>query len=202
MAITPQGQMTKAVVGRIRLSFPGRFDGDLARDNAKDIVEKAFEWQINAGTTSLPKKAAKLVLTESLPFLPKGYLQYLEAEGVTVEDIKSWWNQPDIFRWMDVAFDEWRLNVYFIIYFEACRDLDEAWSEVYRKQPCFVYGPPVEHERLKGDDRPLPYELNHRYDVFLRRTLLKHGRESLWAEATEYRTMNRLFRAKIHSSEA
>ncbi len=202
MAITPQGQMAKAVVGRIHLSFPGLFDGDMARDNANNIVEKAFELQINAGTIGLPNKAAKLVLPESIPFLKKGYLQYLESEGVTVKDIKSWWNQPDIYRWTDVAFDEWRLNVYFTIFFEECGDIDEAWSEVYRKQPCFIYGPPVEHERLQGDDRPLPYELNHRFDVFLRRTMLKQGRESLWAETNEYGTVNRLFRAKIRSGEA
>lgn len=202
MAITPQSQMTKAVMGRMHVSFPGAFPGEQAREHAEEIVEAAFEIQKEIGTDALPKKAAKLVLSESTALLPEGYLQYLTAEGVTVKDIERWWNQPDIYRCTDAMFDAWRLDVYFNIYLLELGDPEQAWSMVYRRQPCFVYGPPVEHERLKGDDRPLPFEVNHRFDAFLRKALLKHGRDSFWAETDKYGTVNRMFREKIRNGEA
>jgi hypothetical protein len=193
---------------RIYANFPGTFRPRQAKAVAQKIVRKAFALQKKAGTRDLPDAASRLVLSAADPWFSEEYLDYLLAEGVTTQDIESWWDQPDMYRWMDVAFDDWRLSHYFELWLRELWDTEEAWSVVYREQPCFAYGPPVEHRRLKGEHRPLPWELNDRYDAWLQRLIVKDGavsqdcRELLFWESVKWKTRNALFRAKLKNDEA
>ena len=156
-----RSQAVKGTASRILSLSQNEISQDDAKKIAEELVDEAFELQKEKGTDILPVKAADLVLTQSVPFLPADYLQYLFSEGVTTEDIASWWNLPDIYRWLEVAYQELELTAYSFAYLRELGDPKEAWSAVYSHHACFCYGPPVEHELLKGDDIPLPFELSN-----------------------------------------
>jgi len=195
-------QAIKGTASRILGSLPNGMSQADATKFAEGVVDEAFELQKEKGTDILPVKAAHLVLTQSVPFLPENYLQYLLAEGVTTEDIGSWWNLPDIYRWLDVVFQEFRLGSYYQTYLRELGEPVKAWWAVYSHNECFSYGPPVEHELLKGDDRPLPFELHDRNTAYLNKRILAEGGGPLPPEEGEYKTRNSRFRAMIRCGQA
>ena len=84
-------------------------------------------------------------------------------EGATDDDIKEYWNLPDLSRRMVV----WSENNFRYLAFTQAKDdglsTDDAAAGVHKMFP--IYGDPEDTSKLSGDNRPIPPELRGRVDL-------------------------------------
>lgn len=175
-----------------------------ARKMAKDLLNQAVEESKKEGSYNLSpnfgdillgeRKAEDQLLEKIAQIIRKNLLKKRE-EGVRDEDIKWWWNMNDIERRMMLKVDD--INK---IYMAQCfvenegMTPEEAFIKVRKFHP--VYGDPLDTTHTKGDDRPLPYELKDRINIYIeKRAKSDPGKYKKDIEASP--TFNALVRKEI-----
>ena len=86
-------------------------------------------------------------------------------EGASDDDIKEWWNLPDLSRRMVI----WSENIFRMSVFRHARSVDglsaeQAAARVHKMYPS--YRNPGDTTKLSGENRPLPHELRGRVDAY------------------------------------
>ncbi|HCT30308.1 MAG TPA: hypothetical protein DIW31_06165 [Bacteroidales bacterium] len=91
-------------------------------------------------------------------------------DGVKDEDILWWWNLDEISRRMVMELD-WLLKSSNYSLEIKNNGLSEKEAILRTKKYNPTYGDPGELPHLKGDNRPLPWELRDRINIFLEKIL-------------------------------
>ena len=117
-------------------------------------------------TSDLPNNYGDFLLKESLS---KGktmdMIKDLRKDGVRDDDIKWWWNMHDLERRIIEKIDDSIRLVSFLDNRKNGMNEEEAAERVRKYYP--MYGDPEDKSQTTGDDRPLPYELRRRVNVYI-----------------------------------
>lgn len=120
-------------------------------------------------TLNLPGNYGDLMLKAAAAGEPKSVriVQKARRERATDEDIRWWWNLPDLSRRMMIWSESCFRYAAFLGYLDEGLSAEEAAKRVHNLFP--TYGDPDDTTKLSGEDRPLPYELKDRVNVFKER---------------------------------
>lgn len=125
------------------------------------------------------------------------------ADGVTVDDVRWYWNLVPLARAMMEEFDkELRAGMWFTCHsLNLCiEDLDR---DVRRRLPVFDFGTPHNDDRTPqedGEDAPLPCELHRRFILFVDRMKQKPDEWSRWNDRLKHSSsMNAIIRQEIRA---
>jgi hypothetical protein len=181
---------------RETMNMPEKVAGELF----KAFVQEQKEAAQREGTDRLPESFGDILLERETTdeqvraaFAPK------RAEGVTNEDIAFWWNMHDLERRLICKVDEMnRILLFEKLLRESGVTEPEAARIVARRFP--VYGDPQHLVLDTDDDRPLPFELKWRINVYLgERT--KNDPEGFQKEVEESTSLNALLRRAMRKGD-
>jgi len=135
----------------------------------RDLLKKAKEDSLKEGTCNLPQNYGDILLEKELAEEKiKSELAKKRKEGVRDEDIKWWWNMHDIERRMLLAFDTWvAFSLFLKLREEDGVSAEKAGKRVRKIHPLF--GDPDDTTHGVGEDRPLPYELKDRINIYIQK---------------------------------
>lgn len=119
-------------------------------------------------------------------------------EGVREGDIRWWWNLDDVGRRMMFKWDERCRGALFLDRRMKGDSPEEAMRQVRKYHP--IYGDPDDTTHTTGDDRPLPYELKDRINIYIERRM-KNDPGEYKAEVEQSTTFNALIRKKIRAEK-
>ncbi len=131
-------------------------------------------------------------------------LRRLRQEGVTDDDIRTWWNMTSVERRFAIEQDNqghlayimWAISEGHTSGPTNEETLDEAAELLRASHP--LYGDPDDTRNTTGDDRPLPYELKDRVNRYIvRRAVDPHAYKR---DVDGSSTFNALIRQEIRAS--
>lgn len=163
-------------------------------NGVKEMLDDCIKSSKNEGTYNLPNNFGDTLLQkERTDNNTKKNFEQKRAEGVRDEDIRWWFNLNDVERKMMLKVDELHRMVLFIQNLEDGKTEEEAASEVRKYYP--TYGDLNDETHGKGDDKPLPFELKNRINIYIERQ--GAGNSEFKKEVESYSTFNALVRAEI-----
>src|SRR3990172_671271 len=119
------------------------------------------------GTADLPEDFGDRIIEAARMGEPKSkrIVDKARREGATDDNIREWWNLPDITRRMVL----WSENIFRLSAFKHVKHNDglsaeDAAARVHKMFP--IYGDPEDTSKLSGGNRPLPHELRSRVDSY------------------------------------
>ena len=166
-----------------------------AKSTFRDLLKKAKEESQKEGSSNLPGSFGDILLEkESNDAKVKIMLAKKRAEAVRNEDIRWWWNMHDLERRMMLKVDELHAMGMFIDSCEKGMEKNDAASRVRKFLP--LYGDPDDTSHSSGNDRPLPYELKDRVNIYIQKRA-KTDPEEYKREIEMSSTFNALIRSEI-----
>jgi hypothetical protein len=139
-----------------------------AKSTFRDMLKKAKEESQKEGTSTLARNFGDILLEkESTDEKTKLMLARKRKEGVRDEDIRWWWNLHDLERRIMLAVDNLHRMAMFIHSMEEGMEENEAAARIRKYHP--DYGNPEDTSHTCGDDRPLPYELKDRINIYIQK---------------------------------
>jgi Na+/phosphate symporter len=143
-----------------------------AKKHFQELFKAAKEESLKGKTKNLPQNYGDILLNEEKTNNQiKEFIAKKRKEGIKDKDIRWWWNMHDIERAMVYVVDE---NSKMALYIDVVQkseadNLEKAQQEAAEKVRKFfpMYGDPDDTTHTKGDDRPLPFELKDRINVFI-----------------------------------
>jgi hypothetical protein len=177
--------------------FPTGMSRGEARKAVKEAIKDCRKRAREEGTDKLPSDYGDLLLAGEKGGHPgaKGIVEKARREGATDDDVREWWNLPDVARrlvlWSEEVF---RLSVFYTALDEGVSD-DRAAERVRKMYP--MYGDPDDTAHTSGDDRPLPPELRGRVDRYRERV----GAQVLKDRSMVFSTFNAFVRAEIRKGK-
>ena len=165
-----------------------------ARAEVQAAIQACKARSRREGTDAYPPNLGDVLLiaathgeTKSLRIIEKA-----RREGATDEDIREWWNLPDLARRMvQYSEDVWRYSSFLAYKEDEGTSNEAAARRVRRMFP--MYGDPEDRRHADGEDRPLPQELRGRIDRWRER----FGADHILALSAGYSSINALVRAQI-----
>src|SRR5205807_3301252 len=119
------------------------------------------------GTADLPETFGDRLVEAAHIGEPKSQriVQKARREGATDDDIREWWNLPDVSRRMVIWSENlFRYSVFLHATHEDGLSAEDAAARVHRMFP--IYGDPEDTSKLSGENRPIPHELRGRVDSY------------------------------------
>lgn len=172
-----------------------------AKKTFNDMYNQVVEESKKEGTINLPENYGNELLSkENSDEKIKKMLTKRRKEGVTDEDIKWWWNIHDYERRMMLKVDEMNRMALFINELQNSESdskekaSEEASKKVRKFHP--MYGDSDDTTHTKGDDRPLPYELKDRINIYIEKKVQKDP-DKYKKEIENSSTFNSLIRREI-----
>jgi hypothetical protein len=145
-----------------------RMSPSQAKSTFRDMLKKAKEESQKEGTSTLARNFGDILLEkESTDEKTKLMLARKRKEGVRDEDIRWWWNLHDLERRIMLAVDNLHRMAMFIHSMEEGMEENEAAARIRKYHP--DYGNPEDTSHTCGDDRPLPYELKDRINIYIQK---------------------------------
>jgi hypothetical protein len=139
-----------------------------ARNTVRTMLEQAKKDAKKEGTESLPQNFGDILLErEATDEKIKSMLAKLRKDGVTDKDIKLWWNMQDLERRMIQQEDFMSRFALFLKLRKDGLDPEEAAKRVAKRFP--IFGDPDDTTLGNGENRPLPYELKDRINVYIQK---------------------------------
>ncbi len=157
-----------------------------AKKLTEDMLDQAIEQSKKEGTYDFPQNLGDIILgkadTDNLTIkkVAESIRQKLprkKEEGVRDEDVRWWWNLNDVERRMMLAQDLAAKSTGMLAALEKgiATSPDEAIDIVIKIHP--VYGNPDDTTHSSGDDRPLPYEMKDRVNIYIQKRAGKNSEE-------------------------
>ncbi|HEY3346605.1 MAG TPA: hypothetical protein VGK71_03170 [Nitrospirota bacterium] len=175
---------------------------------AKNMLDTSMSESKKDGSYYLPNNFGDIVLGEEKSGYPdvnklaevvRKRLPIYESEGVTKEDLKFWWNRPELSRRMALKTDE--IRKYNFYYGLIAKSADGKLTEK-EQQDCLkgfpVYGYPAA-AISEDEDRRLPSELLFRVDQYIKKR--SEDPESFNKEKSESSSFNALVRKAVRAGE-
>lgn len=145
-------------------------DEKQAKQIAKALLDDCIKKSKEAGFYDLPMNFGDIVVgldnlnnskhSGFLDFM-KESLSYIKSEGVTDDDIRWWWNMSEVERIMAREIDAISRRETFMHFLEEGLDPPDAALKMKNMFPTYGDDPDGDPQ-LKGEHRPLPYELKKR----------------------------------------
>jgi hypothetical protein len=149
----------------IALNFEMRGYGRRANGSAAKLLKEVTEEATKAGTLNEPANGGDLLLQkEKVDEATGARLGVLRREGVEDDDIRSWWNLPDIERRITLKFDELDGAALCTGAVKNGLSFKDAANDVWKVHP--LWGDPADTSFRQGEDRPLPIELRRRINDY------------------------------------
>ena len=137
-----------------------------ARSMVRDLIKQAKEEAEKEGTSKIPSNFGDILIdSEDKEQKIKMMLRKRRNEGVRDEDIKWWWNMHDLERRLLTKDDEVSRLGLFIYHMKEGKSEEQAATLVKKYHP--IFGDPDDTSTSSGDDRPLPYELKDRINIYI-----------------------------------
>lgn len=167
-----------------------------AKSIVNEMLNRAKEESQRERTSNLPKNYGDVLLErETTDENIKSMLTKKRNEGVRDEDIKWWWNVDDLERRMMIEFDAVKTSALFKkLTKEYNIDEKEAFKTLRKSYP--IFGDPDSTSGYIGDDRPLPYELMDRINIYIEK-MWQADSEKYKKEVEQSSTLNALIRKEI-----
>ncbi len=168
-----------------------------AKSLVKTSIQSAKEEARKAGTDKLPSNFGDLLLgRENTDAKLRSEFHNKRLEGVTDNDIRSYWNMNDIERRVlenmqqAMMYSTWK----------GARETGRTDIEaaVYARKFFPYYGDPQDTRVTSDDDRPLPIELLMRENVWYAKEMNRNPVE-FNKRLQEYSSFNALMRAEIRA---
>ena len=179
------------------------FSPKKAESECRGLLDQCIEESKKEGLYCLPKNIGDIILgdaenddqtIDTLVEKIRKDLPKKKAEGVRDEDIRWWWNLNDVERRMMIRTDEIFILGSFTDAIMQGLSGKEAGKKVRKYHP--IYGDPEDTTHAKGDDRPLPYELKDRINIYIEKRV-ENDLEQFKKEIEESSTFNALIRKEI-----
>jgi hypothetical protein len=161
-----------------------------------DIIQDAKKESLREESPDLPENVGDFILEkessdEKLRFI----LAKKRNEGVRDQDIRWWFNMHDLERRILLKVDDVSMRSLFAKLREQDGlSEDEAAKGMRKGYP--VFGDPDDTSHATGEDRPLPYELKNRINIFVQKRMQKDP-EEFKKEIEESSTFNALVREEV-----
>lgn len=180
-----------------------------AKKMAGDMLDQAIEESKKEGTYYLPQNLGDIIFgdagsdNQTIKNVAESIRQKLpkkKAEGVKDEDVRWWWNLNDIERRIMLKPDEIaKMSLYISLRKKSEetsqeKAIEKVLVEVAKFHP--VFGNPDDITHSSGDDRPLPYELKDRINIYIGKRA-KENSEKYKSEIEQSSTFNALIRKEI-----
>jgi hypothetical protein len=165
-------------------------------------LSQAKEESKKENSDNLPQNFGDLLLQKeaTVPNI-KSKLAKLRREGVTDDDVRTWWNLPDLDRRVRIKYDENSIMAVVIDQLDKMgatkETMDESMdkAEAHARKYFPVWGDPDNYTKLfSGDDRPLPAELKFRINLWLQ---MRQADPNFKEELERSTTFNALVRREI-----
>jgi len=161
-----------------------------AQSTFRNLYKQAEEEAKMEGTLNLPLNLGDILLEKDANMLAKR-----RKDGVRDEDIRWWMNRHELDRKMMIKFDDMSKLALFRKLLEEDRLSEEiAGKEVKKYLP--VFGDPDDTSTSSGDDRPLPFELKDRINIYIQKRS-QTDPEQYKREIVESSSFNALIRKEI-----
>jgi hypothetical protein len=167
-----------------------------ARKQFQELLQQAKEESVEENTASLPENFGDILLQKEFTDANiKTMLERKRAEGVNNGDIKWWWNLHDFERRIMLEVDDiFRAATFCKLKEEQGLNDEEAAKKLRKIFP--VFGNSDDITRGAGADRPLPYELKDRINLYINKRS-QYDLEELKNEIEEALSVNALIRMNI-----
>lgn len=170
-----------------------------ARAAVRDMIRDAKAEGEKEGTAGLASDFGdQLLAREATADQTRIMLAGKRKEGVRDEDIRWWWNMPDLDRRILLKDDDLTRMNSFIHHLREGLSPQEASARVRRYHP--VYGDPDDTTDTTGDDQPLPCELKDRVNVYVQRRV-QDGVDSYKKDIEAASTFNALIRREMRDGK-
>ena len=184
-----------------------------AKKLTEDMLDQAIEKSKKDGTYNLPQNLGDIIFGDAEtdnPTIKKiaesihQKLPQKREEGVRDEDVRWWWNLNDIERRMMLKQDDAARMTLILHQLENSTEsskekaFDAAAIQVRKFHP--IYGDPKDTTHTRGEDRPLPYELKDRINIYIEKRA-KEGSGNYKAEIEQSTTFNALVRKEIRAGK-
>ncbi len=141
-----------------------------AQETLRQMLFEVKEEAVEEGTDQLPSHFGDLLLEhETSDPTIQAMLTDKRRQGVTDEDLRSWWNQHDYERRLALKIDDLKRMATYVRLRDQGFAPQDASQQALRSHVC--YGDPNDAGPLRGDDRPLPPELRERIQRYTERRL-------------------------------
>jgi len=180
-----------------------------AKKMAGVMLDLAIEESKKEGTYYLPQNLGDIILGDAgsdnptIKKIAESIRQKLpkkKAEGVKDEDIRWWWNLNDIERRIMLQVDDNIRGGTFIFELKKSNESskEKAAEKAARKVRKFhpFYGDPDDTTHTTGEDRPLPYELKDRINIYIEKRVGDNS-EKYKNEVEQSSSFNALIRKEI-----
>ncbi len=164
-----------------------------AEKMTKDMLDKAIEDSKKAGRYNLKNVGDTLLEKEKSSGQVNQNFENKRKEGARDEDIKWWFNLNDIERMMMLKVDEFARLALFMHKIEEGKTEKEAGKMVRKYHP--IYGDTNDKTHGSGDDRPLPFELKDRINIFVEKQGINN--QEFKKQIDSFSTFNALVRKEI-----
>jgi len=140
-----------------------------AKSTFHDLYKQAENEAKVEGSINLPMNLGDILLEkESTRQETKSMLAKRKKEGVREEDIRWWMNRHELDRKMMIKVDDISKLALFTKLTEEDRlSEEEAAKEVKKYFP--IFGDTDDTSTSAGDDRPLPFELKDRINIYIQK---------------------------------
>lgn len=167
-----------------------------AKSAFRVMLKQAKEESLKEGTSKLPRNIGNIILEkESTDEKIKSMLAKKRNEGVKDQDVIWWWNIHDLERRIMLKHDDWcKVTVFKKFREEDGLSKDEAGKRVGKTYP--IFGNPDDTTHTTGEDRPLPFELKDRINIYVEKRA-KIDPEKFKEDVEESSSLNALIRKEI-----
>jgi len=136
-----------------------------ATASVQEWLDSAIEDSKREGMYNLTGVGDHLLEKEKIDKKTKEKFERKRKEGVRDEDIKWWFNLDDIERRMMLKVDMAHISTLFISELDKGKTEDEADKTVRKYHP--IYGDLNDESHGTGDNRPIPFELKDRINIYI-----------------------------------
>jgi len=160
-----------------------------------NIVQDAKKESLEEDSSGLSENVGDFILAkESSDEKIRSIVAKKRNEGVRDQDIRWWFNMSDLEIRILLKVDDISIRSLFTKLREHDLSEDEAAKEIRKRYPLF--GDPDDISQSTGEDRPLPYELKNRINIFVQKRLQKDP-ETFKNEIEGSSTFNALVREEV-----
>ena len=176
-----------------------------SKRTVKTILDRCIEESKKEGSYLLPQNMGDILLgekevgnprVEQIAVAIRENLPKKRDEGVRDTDIRWWWNLHDIERRMMIATDDIFKTVMASDAINKGLTTGRVVEKVRKYHP--MYGDPGDTTHTKGEDRPLPFELKDRINLYTERRA-RENPEQYKKDVEAASSFNALIRGEIRA---
>lgn len=177
----------------VQLFSASGFPFEMSRETIKAMIKTCQEESQKEGTDRFPENFGNILIEDTNRGIPyaKNLVDTARKEGATDEDITKYWNLSDLERRVMTGID----NIFRIAAYNKNKDEGlpnkEAVIKLNKSFP--FYGNPNDTSKSSGDNRPLPFELKDRINIYLE----KNGYSLNEEKIKGYDSMNAFLRSEF-----